>query len=172
MFELGLAAPTRRRVTMAGRAEGEVGFIMEPVSEPLAEAECLRLISPGGIGRLAYSSPAGPVVLPVTYRLYEGTIVFRTGQNSPVGEDLRTGIAGAEYKVAFEIDRLPMPGPEGWFVFIHGAAHHVDSDAERASVLQAGVEPWPTGAREHFVRIIPTLITGRRIGPAANVADE
>jgi hypothetical protein len=32
--------------------------------------------------------------------------VFRTGQDSPVGDDLRTGIAEAEYKVAFEIDSL------------------------------------------------------------------
>jgi nitroimidazol reductase NimA-like FMN-containing flavoprotein (pyridoxamine 5'-phosphate oxidase superfamily) len=172
MVELGLAAPTRRRVSMAGREEGEAGSIMEPVPERLAEAECLRLISPGGIGRLAYSGPTGPAVLPVSYRLYEGTIVFRTGQNSPVGEDLRTGIAGAEYKVAFEIDSLTMPGPEGWFVFIHGAAHHVDSDAERASVRQAGVKPWPTGGREQFIRIIPTYIAGRRIVPAAKAADE
>jgi hypothetical protein len=144
----------------------------EPVAERLAEAECLRLISPGGIGRLAFSSRVGPAVLPVSYRLYEGTIVFRTGQDSPVGEDLRTGIAGAEYKVAFEIDRLTVAGPEGWFVLIQGAAHHVDSDAERASVLQASVEPWPTGERESFIRITPTLITGRRIGPAGNAAGE
>ena len=68
----------------------------EPVPELLEETECLRLISPGGIGRLAYSSPYGPAVLPVSYKLYEGTIVFRTGQDSPVGGDLRTGIAEAE----------------------------------------------------------------------------
>lgn len=136
-------------------------------TEHLEEAECLRLISPGGIGRLAYSSMAGPAVLPVSYKLYEGTILFRTSQDSPVGEDLRTGIAGAEYKVAFEVDRLSIAGPEGWFVFIHGAAHHVDSDAERASVVQAAVEPWPTGEGVHFVRIIPTFITGWRICQAA-----
>ena len=149
---------------------GPVGS--EPAAERLAEAECLRLISPGGIGRLAFSSRVGPTVLPVSYRLYEETIVFRTGQDSPVGEDLRTGIAGADYKVAFEIDYLTIAGPEGWFVFIQGAAHHVDSDAERASVLQAGVEPWLTGERDQLIRIIPTLITGRRIGPAGNAVGE
>jgi nitroimidazol reductase NimA-like FMN-containing flavoprotein (pyridoxamine 5'-phosphate oxidase superfamily) len=31
------------------------------------EAECLKLISPGGIGRIAYSSRSGPAVLPVNY---------------------------------------------------------------------------------------------------------
>jgi nitroimidazol reductase NimA-like FMN-containing flavoprotein (pyridoxamine 5'-phosphate oxidase superfamily) len=136
----------------------------------LEEAECVRLISPGGIGRLAYASLDGPAVLPVSYRLYEGTIVFRTSQDSPVGEDLRTGIAGAEYKVAFEIDRLDVADPEGWFVFIHGAAHHVDSDEEQASLVQAGIEPWPAGGGVHFIRIMPTFVTGWRIGEAGKAA--
>jgi nitroimidazol reductase NimA-like FMN-containing flavoprotein (pyridoxamine 5'-phosphate oxidase superfamily) len=134
-----------------------------PVLEQLGETECLRLISPGGIGRLAYSRPDGPAVLPVKYELHEGTIVFRSSQDGPVGGDLRTGIAEAEYKVAFEIDSFGIADWKGWSVFIHGAAHHVDSDAERASVLHSGVESWPAGEREHFVRIIPTLITGWRI---------
>jgi Pyridoxamine 5'-phosphate oxidase len=71
--------------------------------------------------------------------------VFRTSRDSPVGDDLRTGIAEAEYKVAFEIDSFGIGDREGWFVFIHGAEHHVDSDAERASVLEAVVETWPAG---------------------------
>jgi nitroimidazol reductase NimA-like FMN-containing flavoprotein (pyridoxamine 5'-phosphate oxidase superfamily) len=144
--------------------------VPEPVPGLLGETECLRLISPGGIGRLAYSRPDGPAVFPVNYKLHEGTIVFRTSQDGPVGDDLRTGIAEAEYKVAFEIDSLGIADREGWFVFIHGAAHHVDSDAEHASVLPSGVEPWPAGEREHFVRIIPTLITGWRICRTAKAA--
>jgi hypothetical protein len=65
---------------------------------------CLRLISPGGIGRIAYSGRSGVTVLPVSYRLHQGAIVFRTAQDSPLEEDLRTGIADAEYKVGSEID--------------------------------------------------------------------
>jgi len=48
-------------------------------------------------------------VLPVNYRVVDGAILFRTGQDSPTGEDLRTGIAHADYKVAFEIDRKTVP---------------------------------------------------------------
>ena len=40
----------------------------------------------------------------VNYKLHEGSIVFRTAQDSPTGEGLRTGTKGAEYTVAFEID--------------------------------------------------------------------
>jgi nitroimidazol reductase NimA-like FMN-containing flavoprotein (pyridoxamine 5'-phosphate oxidase superfamily) len=134
-----------------------------PELEALDEAECLRLIAPGGIGRIAYSGRYGPTVLPVNYRLYEGTIVFRTAQDSPTDEDLRTGIANAEYKVAFEIDEIDLAAREGWSVLVQGPLHHVESDAERASVLQAGVETWPGGDRELFLRIVPSRITGRRI---------
>lgn len=135
----------------------------DPRLERLDKAECLRLISPGGVGRLAYSGRFGLSVLPVNYRLHEGTIVFRTAQDSPTDEDLRTGIAGAEYNVAFEIDHLDPAARDGWSVLIQGSAHHVDSETERKSVLEAGVEPWPGGVKDLFLRVIPTRITGRRI---------
>jgi nitroimidazol reductase NimA-like FMN-containing flavoprotein (pyridoxamine 5'-phosphate oxidase superfamily) len=137
--------------------------IIQPVPERLDEAECLRLISPGGIGRLAYSGRFGLTVLPVTYKLHEGSIVFRTAQDSPTDTDLRTGIAGAEYKVAFEVDDIDPASREGWSVLIQGSAHHVDSEIERASMLTAGVEPWAGGVRDLFVRIALTRVTGRRI---------
>lgn len=134
-----------------------------PEPEKLGEAECLRLISPGGIGRLAYTGRYGPTVLPVNYALHQGTIIFRTAHDSPTDEDLRTGISGAEYKVAFEIDDFDPVAGEGWSVLVQGSAHHVDSDAERAAVRQAGVEPWAGGERELYVRIVPTRVTGRRV---------
>ena len=134
-----------------------------PVLEDLDEAECLRLISAGGVGRIAFTGRFGPTVLPVNYRLHEGTIVFRTVEDSPTDEDLRTGIADAEYKVAFEIDDFSMAAREGWSVLIQGALHHVDSEAERASVRESGVQPWASGPRELYLRVIPSRITGRRI---------
>jgi len=135
----------------------------EPVLERLDEAECLRLISPGGVGRLAYSGRFDLTVLPVNYRLHEGSIVFRTARDSPTDTDLRTGIAGAEYKVAFEVDDIDPATQEGWSVLIQGSAHHAESEAERASMRSAGVEPWAGGVRDLFIRITPARITGRRI---------
>jgi nitroimidazol reductase NimA-like FMN-containing flavoprotein (pyridoxamine 5'-phosphate oxidase superfamily) len=49
------------------------------VVEPLDEAECLRLISAGGVGRIGYSGRYGPTVLPVNFALSEQAVVFRTG---------------------------------------------------------------------------------------------
>ena len=49
----------------------------------LDEAECVRLIAQGGIGRIAYQSRFGPAVLPVNYEWHEGAIVFRTAALAP-----------------------------------------------------------------------------------------
>jgi hypothetical protein len=91
--------------------------------------------------------------------------VFRTAEHGPLDEDLRTGIEGAEYRVAFEIDDLDLAKQLGWSVLIQGPAHHVTA-AERDAALKAGVEAWAPGDRQLFVRIVPSRITGRRISPA------
>jgi nitroimidazol reductase NimA-like FMN-containing flavoprotein (pyridoxamine 5'-phosphate oxidase superfamily) len=136
------------------------------VIEELDEAESLRLIAPGGIGRIAYASRFGPAVLPVNYIWHDGAVVFRTARHSALDEDLQTGIAGGDYMVAFEIDQLDVPGRQGWSVLIQGPAHHLEAEAERQSAEQAGVQPWAPGERELFLGIIPHRVTGRRIKPA------
>jgi nitroimidazol reductase NimA-like FMN-containing flavoprotein (pyridoxamine 5'-phosphate oxidase superfamily) len=136
------------------------------VIEELDEAESLRLISPGGIGRIAYASRFGPAVLPVNYKWHDGAIVFRTTRHSTLDEDLQTGIAGGDYLVAFEVDEMDVRGRQGWSVLIQGPAHHVEAEAERQAAAAAGVEPWPGGERELFLRIVPHRVTGRRIKPA------
>jgi nitroimidazol reductase NimA-like FMN-containing flavoprotein (pyridoxamine 5'-phosphate oxidase superfamily) len=149
-----------------GSANPEPGrdrTIWDPELEHLDEAECLRLMSAGGVGRLAYTGQLGPAVIPVNYKLKDGDIVFRTQLDSPTDEDLRTGIQGADYKVSFEVDDFDEDTREGWFVFIQGPAHHVDSDDDRASAWAPGVHTPAERAREHFVRITPTFVTGRRL---------
>ncbi len=147
---------------------GQEQAAARPVLEPLGEAECLRLISPGGIGRLAFTGRYGLTVLPVNYKLHDGSIMFRTSRDSPTDEDLRTGIADAEYEVAFEIDEIDEVTQVGWSVLVQGSAHHMASEAERAAVRESGVEPWAAGPREHGIRITPRRVTGRRLrGPAA-----
>ena len=72
--------------------------------EILDEAECRSAHRPGGIGRLVFAGRYDLTVLPVNYKLHDGAILFRTAQDGSTDEDLRTGIAHAEYRVAFEVD--------------------------------------------------------------------
>jgi nitroimidazol reductase NimA-like FMN-containing flavoprotein (pyridoxamine 5'-phosphate oxidase superfamily) len=135
--------------------------IWDPGVEQLEEAECLRLIPPGGIGRLAYSGTFGAVVIPVGYKLLDSSIVFRTVLDSPTDEDLRTGIQGADYKVTFEVDDIDQEGGTGWFVLIQGPARHVDSDDDRISVWEPLARSLGRPVREHFMIITPSVIYGR-----------
>ena len=67
--------------------------------------------------------------------------------------------------MAFEIDDIDLAAGCGWSVLVQGPAHHVQG-AELDAARSAGVEPLAPGDRELFVRIVPSRITGRRVGPA------
>ncbi len=134
-----------------------------PRLEWLDKDECLELVAPGGVGRVAFNSPTGPVILPVNYTLDAGTILFRTALGGSIDTDLRTGVEGAEFKVAFEVDRIDEANREGWSVLVRGGAHHVTDEEERAAAAAAGLETWAGGDRELYIRIAPVEVTGRRI---------
>ena len=90
------------------------------------------------MGRLAYNSRWGITTLPVDYKIDAGSIVLRTWDLC-TDEDLRTGIAHAEYQVAVEADQVDLETGEAWFVLARGAAHHLDTEAERVSIITPGL---------------------------------
>ncbi|MBG0830123.1 pyridoxamine 5'-phosphate oxidase family protein [Planomonospora sp. ID67723] len=134
-----------------------------PSLDMLDPNECLHLIFPGGVGRVAFTDAGGPMILPVNYVLHDNAVVFRTAVGGPFDENLRTGVEGVEFKVAFEVDRIDDPNREGWSVLIRGGAHLVSSAEEQAIVKAADVQSWAGGERELYVKIIPAEVTGRRI---------
>jgi hypothetical protein len=133
------------------------------VVDRLDEAECRELLSGERIGRLVYDSRFGLIALPVEYKMYEGSIVFHTYRATFTEEDLRTGIDHAEYRVAMEVDQVDPDVREAWFVLVSGTAHHVDTEAERASIAGIGIEPWLEDEPEHFIKVIPVSMFGQRI---------
>jgi Pyridoxamine 5'-phosphate oxidase len=146
----------------SGSAAPDQGVDTRRVLERLSEAECMALLSRGGLGRLVYTSRYGPTALPVVYKIDAGSIVLGTWDPVLFDEDLRTGIAHAEYHVAVEADQIDVVARDGWFVLARGAAHHLDTDAERAPFIDAGLEPWIEGVPAHFIRVNPADIWGSR----------
>ena len=144
------------------RPPGHGPAMANPTMEVLDPEECLRLISPGGIGRVAFSGSRGPTVLPVNYKLHHGVIVFRTASGGPMDQDLRSGLEGVDIKIAFEVDKIDETNREGWSVLVQGAAHHVTAE-ETEEVADSGVTPWAGGERRLYIRIVPQQIAGRRI---------
>jgi len=136
---------------------GRAGPAGHPVLQTLTPAECYDLLSPGGVGRVAFTGADGPVVLPVNYAMAGQTVIFRTAPDTLLAGYL-DGPAG------FEVDRLDEALCHGWSVLVTGRAVRVTSEAEVRHLEQhAGVRPWAGGARDVYVRITPRRITGRRI---------
>jgi hypothetical protein len=123
----------------------------------LTTAECWTLIAPGGIGRIGFGTPSGPVILPVNYVVVAGAIVLRTRRG--------TLIEGHAYeKVAFEVDHMDDALRQGWSVLVSGQAHAVLQPTElRRLRAEVALLPWPTGQREVWIRVVPVKITGRKM---------
>jgi len=126
----------------------------------LSPVECFDLLEPGGIGRVAFTSAGEIMMLPVNFAMAGKTIIFRTAPDTLLA-------AHADAKVSFETDRLDGARHEGWSVLVHGHAHKVTGERD-VKHLEDGtrLEPWAAGARDVYVRIAPTRISGRRILPA------
>jgi nitroimidazol reductase NimA-like FMN-containing flavoprotein (pyridoxamine 5'-phosphate oxidase superfamily)/transcriptional regulator with XRE-family HTH domain len=148
----------RQRGTRASQARSTGGPAASGATfSKLTAAECRRLIAPGGIGRIAFGTPSGPVMLPVNYVVVAGAIVFRVGRGTLIE-------AHAYDRVAFEVDRIDDALCQGWSVLVSGQAHAVLQPAElRRLRADADLRPWPGGEHEVWVRIAPGKITGRRI---------
>ena len=97
----------------SGSASPGPGASARRVLERLSEAECMELLANGGVGRLVYTSRYGPTALPVAYKIDGGSIVLGTWDPALFDEDLRTGIAHAEYQVAVEVDQIDAGSARG-----------------------------------------------------------
>jgi nitroimidazol reductase NimA-like FMN-containing flavoprotein (pyridoxamine 5'-phosphate oxidase superfamily) len=136
---------------------------MGAIVEKLTKAEALQLIEQAEIGRIGFTGRYGPTVVPVNFKVVNGMVVFRTEEDGALAEDLRTGIPGADYVVAFEVDETDAVTKTGWSVQVQGGLHYVDDEAKRAELLKAGIEPWAGGERSLFLEVIPSVVTGRRV---------
>ncbi|MEV5237890.1 pyridoxamine 5'-phosphate oxidase family protein [Streptomyces cinnamoneus] len=130
---------------------------LSPALEELPPSECREKLAAGGVGRLVFSTPAGPEAVPVNFRLVGDAIVFRTAAGGALA---RT--CGSD--VAFEADRIDDARSEGWSVLARGVAEPVvDPDEQRLLRETADPHPWAGGDRDTWVRIPLRWITGRRI---------
>jgi uncharacterized protein len=130
--------------------------------EVLERAECLRLLEADVIGRLAVIAGGAPQVFPVNYVLDGDTVVFRTASGTKLD-------IGSRAPAAFEIDAFDRLARSGWSVVVTGrleeATAHDATLFDRVRHLP--VEPWAAGDKPHWVRLVPSRITGRRVDPVS-----
>lgn len=145
------------REASPGRDPGAACWSSAGQLERLSPAECYQLLAPRGIGRIAFATAAGLMVLPVNYAVTDGAIVIRTDGGSVIA-------VHGDGPVSFEADHFDLELGQGWSVLVRGDAHRVLQPGElRRLHEECDLRPWPAGDHDQFVRIIPNHLTGRRI---------
>ena len=125
--------------------------------EVLDAGECLRLLNSENVGRIALTSGALPVVLPVNYVIHDDHIVIRTRRGTTLAAATRNAI------VAFEADRFDDRTGQGWSVMVQGIAREL-RDAPRLALAQAApLARWLDATDSRHVGISIDMISGRRL---------
>jgi nitroimidazol reductase NimA-like FMN-containing flavoprotein (pyridoxamine 5'-phosphate oxidase superfamily) len=131
--------------------------------ETLSREACLALLATRQVGRLVYVDVEGPAAVPVNYAMAGEDIVFRVaGGATRAAMDLPM--------IAFEVDAVDDHMHTGWSVLIRGRGAEVP--IERVPVLLREMHhryptPWAEGIHNVWLTLVPTAITGRRLGAAA-----
>lgn len=125
--------------------------------EELSESTCLSLLRTVDIGRLAVVAEDGGVdIFPVNFTVDHGTVVFRTAPGTKLDRLL------AERRVAFEADHFDWYEHVAWSVVVKGDAELVRRRSDLEELYDVEVHPWHPRHKPHHVRLVPTLVTGRR----------
>jgi hypothetical protein len=125
--------------------------------EQLSRDECLLLMASVSVGRIIYTRRALPAVELVNFALSHGDIIIRTDSGG------KLAVATQHSVVAFEADRLDADQRAGWSVTAIGQSREVTDPAEIVQLQEIGLSSWAPGAREHFIRISPEILNGRRL---------
>jgi nitroimidazol reductase NimA-like FMN-containing flavoprotein (pyridoxamine 5'-phosphate oxidase superfamily) len=126
-------------------------------SEEITVDECLQLLKTKSLGRLAYVVSGKPRLRPLNYGVHQGSVVFRIGYGELLDEV-------HQRQVVFEVDHGEREARAGWSVIVHGIAEEIWRFDDLSLAREMGLQPWAPGNRDHYVRIVPTAITGRRVG--------
>ena len=124
--------------------------------ELLDRDECVGLLRRNSLGRIAVVADGRPLIFPVNFVLDGEAIVFR----SDGGTKLHAARNG---HVAFECDGIDSVYHTGWSVLATGKAEEVVNAAELAQLARLPLGPWCPGPKATWVRIRPTMLSGRRI---------
>lgn len=124
--------------------------------EELEAGTCWDLLRQVPVGHLAVTVEGHPEIFPVNYKVDHGSVVFRTGEGT------KLAAAGGQAPVAFEADGTDPATGKAWSVHLKGHAAVLDATPDLLAGVGLTLFPWQAGRKDHFVRIIPTAVSGRR----------
>ena len=124
--------------------------------ESVSAREAVRLLSTAVVGRVAFTVGGLPVIVPVTFAVFEDAVVMRTA------DDTRLATAADGGVLAFEADDVDPTTRTGWSVVVTGTAEVVVDRLGQARIHSV-VEPFAPGTHDVHIRLPLTSVTGRRV---------
>ncbi|MBU8818265.1 pyridoxamine 5'-phosphate oxidase family protein [Mycolicibacterium goodii] len=120
----------------------------------LSATECWELLKSVTLGRIVTTVDNTSHIFPINFVVHRRTVLFRTAEGTKLVS------AAINNNVVFEADDHDVAA--GWSVIVRGVARTVRDTEDLAECERAGLLPWTATTKNHWVRVLPTQITGRR----------
>ncbi|WP_131681350.1 pyridoxamine 5'-phosphate oxidase family protein [Pseudarthrobacter sp. YALA5] len=131
-----------------------------PETAELLPKDCWQLLRGDSVGRLAVWVNDHPEIFPINYKVDHESLVFRTGAGTKLASSLGK-------QVALEADGADTDKGVAWSVIVKGQATALSRTPEVMDSIGQLLFPWETGRKDHFIRIVPESVSGRRFKIAA-----
>ncbi|MDS1272600.1 pyridoxamine 5'-phosphate oxidase family protein [Lipingzhangella sp. LS1_29] len=134
-----------------------------PGVETLTSTQCMHLLRPGGVGRVAFlcEPQAAPLVFPVNFAVVDEDIVFRTAPRGIIARH-------ADGLASFEVDQIDEARSAGWSVLLMGRIQRVWHVRDLEKLATVSMRSWAGEERRAWMRIIPDEVSGRRVVPGVS----
>jgi nitroimidazol reductase NimA-like FMN-containing flavoprotein (pyridoxamine 5'-phosphate oxidase superfamily) len=125
--------------------------------EHLSTEGCWELLKIAPVGRVVVTVDGAPEIYPVNFVVDDRSVAFRTAPGSKLRGLERFPVT------CFEVDVIDPDVRAGWSVMVKGRAVAVTRVDECSRLASKPLTLWTAGIKDHWIRIRPTEVTGRRI---------
>lgn len=122
----------------------------------LTVRECTDLLGERRVGRVAWCSTAGPVVIPINFVFHDGAVWMRSTPYSSLAREWN-----AAGMLAFQVDEVDEFTESGWSVLVRGTGRRRLPDEIPTDL--PGLASWPEGPRPFVVSLDARELTGKRL---------
>lgn len=121
--------------------------------------QCEDLLARSTLGRLGVIVDGRPEIFPVNHVFdrTSGCVAFPTNARTKLHAALNWPW------VAFEVDGIEPDDAGGWSVLVVGRAEEITDPDDISRIAQLRHVLWRSGDTVHWIRIVPSKTTGRRI---------
>jgi nitroimidazol reductase NimA-like FMN-containing flavoprotein (pyridoxamine 5'-phosphate oxidase superfamily) len=135
-------------------------------SRELTDAECVERLFGASVGRVAFVTPTGLQVLPVSVRATGTSLMLDTSPGSSLSQ-----LAEMGREVTLEVDETLTSSGQAWSVLMHGPIVRLSPQGrQRREAMLEQVEPWPGADCSQSLEFTPRTYSGRLVQHPAPTA--